>query len=379
MFRSRSVLAAIVLGFLNLTLAAPPHDTSWAPGAFGSKRAPQSRTSGEPQACTYETQQVRKNFDKLQPDDRKAYTDAVQCLMSQPSKLDPTAYPAAINKFFDYAVIHTNRTPVVHLDGYFFVWHRMFLWLYEQDLKTTCGYNGTQPYWNWPETADNLYASPTFDGSEWSMSGDGEFNNTGLVVLSPTFNFTAGQGGGCVKSGPFANLTTTMAPIPVTRLLTGSGVPAGAFDLNEKCLTRDLNPYVAQRWTNLTAYAQALGASDVGTFESLINGSPATGELGLHSGAHFAIGEPASSLFVSPMDPIWYNLHAFLDLTFTAWQELHPDVATDIVGTMTALNTPPSANVTLHDTTPDFGYLLGGLTVSDLMSTTAGPFCYRYE
>jgi tyrosinase len=50
--------------------------------------------------------------------ERKAYTDAVLCLMDQPSGLDQTLYPAATNRFFDYAVIHVNRTSQVHIDGY---------------------------------------------------------------------------------------------------------------------------------------------------------------------------------------------------------------------------------------------------------------------
>jgi hypothetical protein len=47
--------------------------------------------------------------------ERKAYTDAVLCLMDQPSQLDPVLYPAAINRYLDYAVIHVNRTSQVHI------------------------------------------------------------------------------------------------------------------------------------------------------------------------------------------------------------------------------------------------------------------------
>lgn len=47
--------------------------------------------------------------------ERKAYTDAVLCLMDQPSQLDPVLYPAAINRFLDYAVVHVNRTSQVHI------------------------------------------------------------------------------------------------------------------------------------------------------------------------------------------------------------------------------------------------------------------------
>lgn len=47
---------------------------------------------------------------------------------------------------------------------------------------------------------------------------------------------------------------------------------------------------------------------------------------------------------------------------------------------MTANNVPPSANVTLDSVEPGWGYFEGEtLLVSDLISTTAGPFCYRYD
>ena len=69
--------------------------------------------------CTPETIRTRKSFDSMPNWERKAYTDAVLCLMDQPSQLDPTLYPAAINRYFDYAVVHVNRTSQVHIGQLF--------------------------------------------------------------------------------------------------------------------------------------------------------------------------------------------------------------------------------------------------------------------
>ncbi|RVX72796.1 hypothetical protein B0A52_03149 [Exophiala mesophila] len=330
--------------------------------------------------CTKDNIKVRKDFDTMEPEERKAYTDAIKCIASKPSQLDQTQYPAAINRYFDYAVTHVNRTKVVHLDGFFLTWHRYYLHLFEQDLQETCGYTGAFPYWNWPATADNLQGSAVFDGSEYSMSGDGEYIDSGPLQLAPTFSIPKGSGGGCVTSGPFAGWQRTMADIPTSLIIQGLPLPETAFNLNESCLTRDLNTFVAQTWTNSTALEEALEAPDLEHFEELINGVIGGGSLGLHSGAHFIVGSPGSSIFVSVMDPIWWPLHTMLDNLYTSWQIRHPDQATAVFGTETAQNLPPSPNVTLDTVHPDWGYFeQQPLTIADLISTTSGPFCYQYD
>jgi tyrosinase len=316
----------------------------------------------------------------MAPEDRKSYTDAVKCLMDQPSQLDPAVYPAAVNRYMDYAVTHVNRTQYVHLDAFFLTWHRYFLWLYESDLRQSCGYTGAFPYWDFASTASDPSSFPIFDGSDYSMSGDGLYNNTGNITLGPALSIPPGSGGGCVTTGPFANMIAPLAFIDPTQLTTGV-LPEGAFDYNPICLMRDLNAYVSQTYTNgaqLLAAAHAANASD---FEYLLNGVIGSSSLGIHSGAHFSVGGQMDSIHVSAQDPIWYPLHTMIDKVYTSWQINYPDMADQLDGsTGTALNTPPSAVVTLDSVLPDWGYFqLNPIQVSDLISTTAGPFCYQYD
>ena len=255
----------------------------------------------------------------------------------------------------------------------------MFIHLYEQDLQDLCGYDGMQPYWNWAATADNLQESSVFDGSDYSMSGDGLYNDTGPVVLSPNFTLPHGSGGGCVNSGPFGGMKVTMDSIPVSVIAEGTGLPHTAFDYNPTCLRRDLNPQVAKTYANSDQYTQALAAPDAYSFDRLLNGEIGSQTLGLHSGAHFTMGGQASQIFASPQDPIWFLLHAELDRLYTRWQDRHPDVAHSTYGTETALNLPPSQNVTLQSCEPDWAYLAESVQVMELMDVTSGPFCYTYE
>jgi tyrosinase len=94
----------------------------------------------------------------------------------------------------------TNRCCV---QGNFLTWHRYFTWAYEQALRNECGYKGYQPYWSWPKYADDPLNSPIFDGSEYSMSGDGSYIPHDGPEAAPGIILEPGHGGGCVTSGPF--------------------------------------------------------------------------------------------------------------------------------------------------------------------------------
>jgi tyrosinase len=381
MVNSLLSFAALALAAVPSLVSAAPTSEAWQTTDFPVVDAwMKNKFPGKFRPCTEETVKIRKDFDSMAPEERKAYTDAIKCIASKPSQLDQTLYPAATNRYMDYAVTHVNRTRQVHLSGFFLTWHRYYLHLFEEDLHRQCGYTGAFPYWNWPATADNLHGSAVFDGSDYSMSGDGEYVDTGPVVLAPTLSLPHGSGGGCVNSGPFAGWQSTMADIPVTYILQGLPLPDTAYQLNQSCLTRDLNTFAAQTWCNYTALNLALESNDLADFDAQINGVLGGGSLGLHSGAHFILGSPGSSIYVSVQDPIWWPLHAFLDNVYTSWQIRHPELANVTYGTETAVNVPPSANVTLDTVEPDWGYFgQDPYTVGELISTTSGPFCYKYD
>jgi tyrosinase len=114
----------------------------------------------------------------------------------------------AKTRYDDFVVTHIMLTPWTHGNGNFLSWHRYYMWTFEQALRNECGYEGYQPYYNWPLWAEDPKKSPLFDGSDTSISGDGVYvaNRNAMCVPNPGRCFVTvqpGSGGGCVASGPF--------------------------------------------------------------------------------------------------------------------------------------------------------------------------------
>jgi tyrosinase len=152
---------------------------------------------------------VRREWKSLSQQERKDYTKAVLCLQSKKANTPASLVPGAKSRFDDFVANHINQTLGIHYTGTFLGWHRYFTWQYEQALRNECGYKGYQPYWNWADTAaTGLENSPMLDGSNYSMSGNGEVvAGQGEVIIAntgpPEIRLPHGSGGGCVKSGPF--------------------------------------------------------------------------------------------------------------------------------------------------------------------------------
>jgi tyrosinase len=81
---------------------------------------------------------------------------------------------------------------------------RYFVYGYEKALRDECGYNGSQPYWNWFSHTNDLTKHPVFDGTATSMGGDGLYvKHNGSAGGKGTIALPSGAGGGCIKDGPF--------------------------------------------------------------------------------------------------------------------------------------------------------------------------------
>lgn len=162
--------------------------------------------------------------------------------MNRPSQLPPGLAPGSVSRYDDFTATHINLTLQIHGDGVFLAWHRHFVYLFHQELGKECGYQGTAPYWDWPLWTANLSSSPIFDGSPTSLSEDGEYVADAEVPSFNNVTFPRGSGGGCVRTGPFANLTLPFRNFAQDAVFRFNGtLPNDSLDYAPHCFRRDLS------------------------------------------------------------------------------------------------------------------------------------------
>jgi tyrosinase len=181
-------------------------------------------------------------------EDRKSFTDAITCLKQTPASAEGRATgPGVLSRYDEYVATHINMTMNIHVTADFLAWHRNYIWEWENDLINTCGYTGNLPYWDWARDAYAPHESEVFNGDEFSMGSDGVFvdgrSDTYLGLMDVTF--PPGTGGGCVHSGPFSGVDfSNLGPLdsPYNDNVEND------YDLNPRCLVRDLNVYFSSRY-----------------------------------------------------------------------------------------------------------------------------------
>ena len=251
-----------------------------------------------------------------------SYINAVKCLRRLPPLSPPSFAPGARSRFDDYQAVHINNTFLIHFNGRFLPWHRYYTWAYEQALRSQCGYTGYQPYWEWSAFANDPVASPLFDGSNTSISGNGAKvpHDSWFYVVphSGGLNNTIPpqDGGGCLTSGPFANITVNLGPVNANGSLPGWIGSGTGLDYNPRCLTRDMGGFWGDfvGWDNVTRLLEVEG-----TFSDFLGLLDQT----VHRGGHFSIGGLNNDLFTSPGDPAFFFHHAQVDRMWTLWQNLN--------------------------------------------------------
>ncbi|OIW29032.1 Di-copper centre-containing protein [Coniochaeta ligniaria NRRL 30616] len=331
-----------------------------------------ARAAKATSGCTKDKIKIRKEWRNMTLTDRKGFQEGIQCLMQKPTRYKGIA--GAKTAWDDYGVLHYYQTPFVHDDATFLLWHRHYNWVLEQDLLATCGYNGTFPYWEWGLDCGTLDKSPVFDGSEYSLGGNGAFVQGHRAAIGGA---KPGTGGGCVKTGPFSNYTVNVGPSDRKDPLS----------YNPRCLKRDLNDDVCRKWASLRNTTDiVLYASTVAVFQSGTQGEGVRGTgnkdfgSGVHIGGHYSIsGDPGSDFHFSALEPGFYLHHGNIDRLHFIWQNLDWENRQTISGTNTMYNQPPTPQAVLTDNM-GFEPLHRNITIKAAMDTVGGtPLCYVYE
>ncbi|KAJ5970516.1 uncharacterized protein N7479_000434 [Penicillium vulpinum] len=331
------------------------------------------------QLCRNRNTAVRKEWGELKRAERIDYIDAVLCMQRQPQQLSREEYPGVQNRFDDFVATHINYTFNVHLSGLFLPWHRHFIWLWESALRDECDYSGTLPYWNWPLWSENLKASPLFDCSASSLSGDGEYNPEEESISGGAVTIPRGSGGGCVRCGPFKDMKIHMGPFD-RNIASFDKLPAPGFDYNPRCFNRSLNNFVSSNYDNETIVDALLGTADIADFQVVMDYWPARpdGVLGVHGGGHFSLGSTFQDLFTSPQDPAFMLHHGMIDRLWSMWQAKDEgNRRFALNGTNKILN-PPDGRIVTPDTVMEFGLLDQPRSVREVMDPTGYRYCYSY-
>ncbi|KAI1865425.1 uncharacterized protein JN550_008473 [Neoarthrinium moseri] len=240
-------------------------------------------------ACTKVRQRVP--WTSLTKEEKKSYIQADLCLMKAPSKL---GIPGAVTRWDDIQWPHVVQTASVHFVGAFLPFHRYYMTAHERLIRDECGYTGRYPYWDEPADIGKLAQSELW--SDEYFGGDG----TGP--------------GGCIETGPFANLTLRWTQ-------DKRSVP--------HCLVRRFNELALTLASN--ASRERCNALDnfVDAWNCL--------EAGPHGSGHGAVGGLMSDPTLSPGDPIFYLHHSWLDKLWWEWQKGNSSKRLSDVG---GLNTP---------------------------------------
>ncbi|KAI0881487.1 Di-copper centre-containing protein [Annulohypoxylon maeteangense] len=319
--------------------------------------------------CTKENVRVRKEWRYIPAAERIDYVRAVNCLMTSPNVYENVTGPKSM--FDSFGVLHYKLTPYVHNSAYFLLFHRLYVWTFEEKLRDLCGYTGTFPYWEWGlDATTGVENSPIFDGSETSLGSNGEKTNS-----SNTF-FPGGSGGGCVTDGPFTNYTVNFGP----------NTARDPLAYNPRCLKRDLNTQICAQWASIKNTTETiLQAPDIALFQANLQGDfrwPAARKWGfaVHGGGHFSIaGDPGGDFYFSPLEPVFYLHHGQIDRMYFIWQNLDWEQRQTMAGTITMMNQPASRNGTLEDVL-DISPVGEKYTFRELLDTVgSSPFCFVYE
>ncbi|KAF3760963.1 Di-copper centre-containing protein [Cryphonectria parasitica EP155] len=289
-----------------------------------------------PQASSCTSPQTRIEWRDYSSSDRQAFVDGISCLTQLPSA--GSAYAPSTSRYEDLVRTHQKLTTQVHGNGIFLLWHRYFVHLFEQALRSECGFDRAMPWWD--ETLDSgAFHLSTLFTSQYFGNLSGPTNGAGT----------------CVTDGVFAHLTCHIGP--------------GTNNV-QHCLSRALNETDTAQ--SSTAYVDYCAGFDYfGTFSSCA-------EMGPHAWTHNGIGSVMSDVYSSPSDPIFFMHHLFVDHELAAWQEADSSRKSTVADACTQGYAPCQTAVTL-DTVLNMNGLGANVTVGNVLDTQGGPLCYTYD
>ncbi|TGJ83116.1 hypothetical protein E0Z10_g5643 [Xylaria hypoxylon] len=315
---------------------ASPENTSGNNASDESKKSPNGgETAAADGTCNPSNAHVRFEWDSYSQTDRTAFVEAIKCLQTKPS--GGSKYTGSQNRYEDLISVHRDMTADIHQTAAFLVWHRYFVWVFEQLLRDECGFNRAMPWWDETKHAGAFANSDIFT--------DAWFGHLPAM--------TSDNQGTCIESGEFSNTMLHVGP--------GSGN-------TDHCLSRAVDESQTAQ-CNKDFTNSCLSMKSYEEFRDCF-------ELGPHGYGHNGIGAVMAEVSASVGDPIFFMHHLFVDHTFRIWQNAMPSRRTTISGCADKAN--PCTPITL-DTKLSTSGLRPDVTVREVLNTLSGTICYRYD
>lgn len=302
----------------------------------GAKNLPAAQT--EAAATCSSNPNVRFEWNDFSDSDRLAFIASIKCLLNAPPS---GSFSPATNRYEDLARLHQQMMTTVHNNNLFLLWHRYFVWTFEQLLRDECGFDRAFPWW------DETLNAGDFDTLDMFTSPDYFGHLTAPVNNEPV----------CITSGAFGGLTCNIGP-------GSSNTPHCLSRAGNGADTAECNTAYINQCNSMSTYAQ---------MEPCLEDGP-------HGYGHNGIGGVMADVSGSPSDPIFWMHHTFVDHSFRLWQNLDSGPRT------TTIDGTDHNGVAL---TMDYTITVGGIrpdvTIGDILDTLGGasingvPFCYRYN
>lgn len=190
------------------------------------------------------------------------------------------------------------------------------------------------------------------------FGGDGTFvNATGPFVIP------GHTGGGCITTGPFADMEVHVGPGP-------------SLVRNNRCLKRDFAASIIYDFANTNKVNFVKSQTNFGWFTRKVDGDPNFTNMGIHGPGHFGVGGEAGDMYSSPGEPLFFLHHANLDRIWWEWESQSLLRLLDISGPVNMMDyTGP--NVTLSFPV-NMGRLAPTVSIARLMHIRLGGLCYTY-
>ena len=162
--------------------------------------------------------------------------------------------------------------------------------------------------------------SPYFDGTATSQGGNGVWAPHGCLVPHPSSTYCIpvieGEGGGCVESGPYVNITTNLAATLPGLVGPEAPIVGPLLGYRPRCIRRVISVDVAQRFQRDSRLLHLLTApafqepGSIAGFQNYFEGGswqfppgtlpdedPTIGDIGLHGAGHFLFaGDPGGDV-----------------------------------------------------------------------------------